>query len=68
MSCAALDQRSLAASGDKSLALIFLFCAHHQACLAKKPVILAAEGVASGHVPASVDSWVVAGVVDLCEL
>ena len=46
--CAALDQQAFKKSTDTKLALINFYCAHHQACLAKKPVILAADGVASG--------------------
>ena len=36
------------AEGRSAPMLLFTFCCHHQACLAKKPAILSATGVASG--------------------
>lgn len=44
-----LAQNMAAAKSEEQVAVLNMFCLHHQACLAKRPIILSIAGIASGQ-------------------
>lgn len=49
LAVAGMEQEATMKQSDVRVALLYTFCCHHQAALAKKPLVLSADGIASGQ-------------------